>query len=171
MLRYQPLSADGTGASWADPEFATPLGDFTSPQGDDFSAYHVRYRDGEVFKSALTLHNEGPLAVTITGVGDLGCDGCEDLLVFERAAVGPATGSHVYDVRHVQPFEPFALEPGAYRLVLVAQRFDHCESYSPGSGATFTHVPVDYRVGPVEHSVLLPMPFTFELRIRQADCR
>lgn len=171
LWRYQPLSANGTGAYWADPEFATSLGYFTSPQGEDFSAYRVRYRDGELFRSALTLRNEGPLAVTVTGVGDLGCAGCEDLLVFHRASIGPATGQFVYDVEHVQPFEPFVLEPGTFRLVLIERRFDHCESFSPGSGSTFTHVPVDYRVGPVDRSVLLPMPFTLELQIGQADCR
>ena len=171
LWRYQPLSADGTGAYWADPEFATSLGSFTSPPGDDFSTYRVRYEDGRLFRYALTLHNDGPIAVTVTGAGDLGCDGCLDLLVFHRGSVGPTTGPYVYDVEHVQPFEPFVLEPGAFRFVLLEQRFDHCESYGSGSGSTFTHVPVDYRVGPLHRSVLLPMPFTLEIHIRQADCR
>ena len=60
LSRYQPLSANGTGATWVDPRFATELGNFTPPEGEPFSAYRVRYEDGRLFRYALTLYNEGP---------------------------------------------------------------------------------------------------------------
>ena len=60
LVRYQPLSANGTGATWVDPRFATELGNFTPPEGESFSAYRVRYEDGRSFSYAMTLYNEGP---------------------------------------------------------------------------------------------------------------
>lgn len=70
LVRYQPLSANGTGATWVDPRHATRLGDFSPPVGESFTAYRVRYEDGGSFGYAMTLFNEGPLPVTITSIGE-----------------------------------------------------------------------------------------------------
>ena len=169
--RYQPVSAHGTGAYWADPEFATALGSFISPQGDDFSAYRVRYEDGRLFRYALTLHNEGPFPVTITSVGqEPDCVGCVFPLVFERASVAPASGQYQFDRRHAMPFDGFVLQPGAFRYVVVETRFDHCESYAPSGGVTYVSIPVGYRTLGLEHQVHVPMPYSLRVWIRGGAC-
>lgn len=171
LWRYQPLSANGTGTYWADPEFATSVGYFTSPQGDGFSAYRVRYEDGSLFRYALTLYNDGPLPVTITNVGqDPDCFSCVFPLVFERASVAPASGQYQYDRRHATPFDRFVLQPGANRYVVIEARFDHCESYEPPGGVTHLSIPVGYRAWGLEHQVQLPMPYALEVRFRGGEC-
>ncbi len=170
LSRYQPLSASGTGAWWVDPRFATELGTFTPPIGDDFSAYRVRYEDGRTFRYAMSLYNDGPLPVTITTIGAPQCDGCVFPLVFERSFVGPAQGRHLFDVRHVEPFEPFVLGSGDFRLFLVQDRFDHCEAHEAGVTFGFTSIPITYRTGPVHHSVRLPMRFSLEVLIEPSGC-
>jgi hypothetical protein len=170
LLRYQPLSANGTGATWVDPRFATELGHFTPPNGEDFSAYRVRYEDGRSFSYAMTLYNEGPFPVTITSIGETDCDGCPTPLVFERSSVAPANGQYQYDREHATPFHGFVLQPGAFRYVVIETRFDHCESYSPGGGVTFLSIPVGYRTWFTQHQVLLPMPYSLEVRMQGGGC-
>ncbi len=171
LWRYQPLSANGTGAYWADPEFATSLGSFTSPQGDDFAAYRVRYEDGRLFRYALTLHNDGPLPVTITSVGqEPDCVGCLFPLVFERVSVAPASGRYRYDHEHTTPFDGFVLQPGAYRYVRIETRFAHCGSYAPPGGVTQLSIPVGYRTWGLEHQVQVPMPYSLRVWFRGGEC-
>jgi hypothetical protein len=110
LSRYQPLIANGTGATWVDPRYATDLGTFTPPEGRSFSAYRVRYEEGRVFRYALTLHNDGPLPVTITSVGDENCDGCVFPLVFAGATIGAPEGAHRFDLRYATPFTAFVLD-------------------------------------------------------------
>ena len=170
LLRYQPLSANGTGASWVDPRYATQLGNFTPPVGEDFSAYRVRYEDGSSFSYAMTLYNEGPFPVTITSIGETGCDGCPTPLVFERSTVAPAGGTYQYDRERARPFDGFVIRPGTYRYVVIETRFDNCESYSPPGGVTFLSIPVGYRSLGIGHQVQLPMPYSLEVRIRGGEC-
>jgi hypothetical protein len=171
LSRYQPLSANGTGASWADPRYAERVGSFTPPEGASFSVYRLRYVDGHSFRYALTLFNEGPLPVTITNVGEaFDCESCTFPLVFERSALAPSSGQYQFNVEHSTPFERFVLEPGAFRLVVIETRFDNCESYSPRSGVDVLSIPVAYRTGFLHHEVLLPMPFTLEVRFRGPEC-
>jgi hypothetical protein len=170
LWRYQPLSVNGTGATWVDPRFATDLGYFTPPNGEDFSAYRIRYEDGRAFNYAMTFYNEGPLPVTITSIGEEGCDGCPTPLVFERASVAPAGGTYRYDRKHATPFDGFVLQPGAFRYVVIETRFDNCEWYAPPGGVTFLSIPVGYRSLGIEHQVRLPMPYSLEVRFRGGEC-
>jgi hypothetical protein len=170
LLRYQPLSANGTGASWVDPRYATPLGNFTPPVGDSFSAYRVRYEDGSSFSYAMTLSNEGPFPVTITSIGETDCDACPTPLVFERSTVVPAGGTDQYDRQRAKPFHRFVIRPGTYRYVVIETRFAHCEAYSPPGGVTFLSIPVGYRSSGIGHQVQLPMPYSLEVRIRGGEC-
>ena len=167
LAQYQPLTMNGGGAAFVDPRFATRIGDFTPPDGQPFSAYVVRYEDGLTIRYGMTLYNRGPLPVTITGVGEPECEGCVFPLVFERASVAPARGQFMFDHRHARPLEPFVIEPGAFRYVILEDRFDHCESYEQaGDGVTFLSVAVRYRTWLVSHEVQLPMPYTLEVRMR-----
>jgi hypothetical protein len=170
LLRYQPLSANGTGATWVDPEFATELGNFTPPEGQSFSAYRVRYEDGHLFRYALTLHNEGPLPVTITSIGEPECGGCTFPLVLERSSVAAAGGKYQYDRERATPFDGFVIQPGAFRYVVIETRFDHCESYSADTAVTYLSIPVGYRTAFVDHDVQLPMPYSLEVPFHGPEC-
>ena len=170
LVRYQPLSANGTGATWVDPRHATRLGDFSPPVGESFTAYRVRYEDGSSFGYAMTLFNEGPLPVTITSIGEEECRDCPSPLVFERATVAPDGGTFQYDREHATPFHGFVLQPGAYRYVVIEARFDHCESYAPPSEVTYDSIWVGYRTWGLEHQVLLPMPYSLDVSIRGGGC-
>jgi hypothetical protein len=170
LARYQPLSADGTGATWVDPRHATRLGDFSPPVGESFSAYRVRYEDGSSFSYAMTLSNEGPLPVTITSIGEDGCRDCPSPLVFERAVVAPDGGTFQHDRKRATPFHGFVLQPGSSRYVVIETRFDNCESYAPPGGVTYGSIPVGYRTWGVEHQVLLPMPYSLDVWIGGEGC-
>jgi hypothetical protein len=170
LVRYQPLSANGTGATWVDPRFATELGNFTPPEGESFSAYRVRYEDGRSFSYAMTLSNDGPLPVTITSIGEPECRGCTSPLVFERSSVAPAGGQYQYDRADATPFDGFILEPGAFRYVVIEARFDHCESYSADTAVTYLSIPVGYRTAFVDHDVQLPMPYSLEVPFHGPEC-
>jgi hypothetical protein len=170
VWRYQPLTANGSGGWWVDPRFGTHIGDFTSPAGNNFSAYRVRYVDGETFRYGLTLNNEGPLPVTITSIGDDGCDGCVFPLEFERSTVAPGDGPFRFDQHHTQPFETVELSPGDYRFFVIESRFDHCEASSPGMSYGYGLVQVTYRIGFAPHSVRLPMPYSLEVEMERAGC-
>jgi len=167
---YQPLSANGSGAYWVDPRFGMRVGDFTSPTGDTFSAYDVRYEDGRLFRYALTLYNKGPLPITITGIGGDGCNNCLSPLEFERSLAAPETGPFQFDQRHARPFRTVSIDPGEYRFVVVESRFDHCEGSEKGTTYGYTTVSVVFRMGFVSRTVELPMPFTFEVRMGPGGC-
>ena len=169
LLRYQPLTANGGGTTWVDPRFATRLGEF-APEGESFSAYRVRYEDGHLFSYALTLYNEGPLPVTVTSIGEPECRGCTFPLVFERSSVAPAGGRYQKDREHAIPFDGFVIQPGALRYVVIETRFDHCESYSPGSGVTFLSLPVGYQAWFTDHEVQVPMPYSLEVPFQGPEC-
>jgi hypothetical protein len=170
LWRYQPLTANGGGTTWVDPRFATKLGVFTRPEGRFFSAYRVGYEEGRLFSYALTLHNEGPLPVTITSIGEPECQGCTFPLVFERSSVAPTGGRYQNDREHATPFQGFVLEPGAFRYVVIEARFDHCESYSADTAVTYLSIPVGYRTVFVDHDVQLPMPYTLEVPFHGPEC-
>jgi hypothetical protein len=170
LLRYQPLSVNAGGTTWVDPRSASRVGHFTSPDGVSFTAYRVRYREGRSFSYAMTLHNQGPFPVTITSIGEPECERCTSPLVFEGSSVAPAGGRYQNDRDHAEPFERFIIRPGAFRYVVIETRFDHCESYSPGSGVNLTSIRVAYRTGFLQREVLLPMPYTLEIRFRGSEC-
>ena len=170
LVRYQPLSANGTGATWVDPRHATRLGDFSPPVGESFPAYRVRYEDGSSFSYAMTLYNEGPLPVTITSIGEDECRDCPSPLVFERATVAPDEGTFQYDRRHATPFHGFVIQPGGSRYIVIKTRFDNCDSYAPPSGVTYGSIWVGYRTWGFEHQVLLPMPYSLDVSIRRGGC-
>ena len=108
--------------------------------------------------------------MTITSIGETDCVGCSTPLVFERSTVAPARGAYQYDREHATPFHGFVMPPGTYRYVVIETRFDHCESYSPGSGVTFLSLPVGYRSWFTDHEVQVPMPFSLDVRFRGPEC-
>jgi hypothetical protein len=170
LWRYQPLSATGPGLRGSIRGSAR-RGDFTSPSGEYFSVYRIRYVDGETVRYGLTLHNEGPLPVAITGIGDDACDDRVFPLEFGKSLVAPRSGQFQYDPGHARPFTTVEMASGDDRFFVVESRFDHGEANSEGVGYGYTLAPVTYRIGLIARTVRLPMPFTLEVGMEPADVR
>jgi hypothetical protein len=170
LLRYQPLSANGTGSSWADTTFATRIGDFSSPSGEDFAAYDVTYQDGRTFRFAFTIGNLGTLPVTIDSVALPGCDGCVDPLEYVSTSIAPASGPNMFDHTRSTPFQPFELGRNGYRVVEIATRFSHCEAWGRGTSSTYSIVEVRYHTGWVHHTIWLTLPYTLGVRFTASSC-
>jgi hypothetical protein len=170
LLRYQPLSADGSGSFGVDRRFASSRGEFTSPSGESFSAYAVRYQDGETFHFSFTIGNLGRLPVTIDSVTTPPCEGCVFPLEYVSTSLSPPTGPDMFDGSRSEPFAPFRLDPDGYRLVQVATRFDHCRAWSPGSSTTSSQIEVRYHTGWVHHTVRLTLPYTLTVAFDASSC-
>jgi hypothetical protein len=170
LLRYQPLSANGTGSYWADTAFATSAGDFSSPSGEDFTAYDVRYEDGQTFRFSFTIGNLGILPVTIDSVRTPVCEGCVFPLEYVSTSLAPASGTYMFDHTRSRPFAPFELEPNSYRVVQIATRFEHCTAWGPGPSTTTSIVEVSYHTGLVHHTVRLTLPYTLTVAFSASSC-
>jgi len=170
LLRYQPLSANGTGSFGVDHRFATSRGDFISPSGESFTAYDVSYSDGERFSYSFTIGNLGRFPVTIDSVAPLGCERCVFPLEYVATALAPPSGPDMFDPVQAEPFTPFRLDREAYRLVVIETRFAHCDAWGPGSSTTSSIVEVSYHTGPVHHTVRLTLPYTLTVAFTASTC-
>jgi hypothetical protein len=170
LLRYQPLSSNGTGSFHVDDRYATSLGDFSSPSGETFTAYDVRYSDGAAFSYSFTIGNLGRLPVTIDSVTTVPCEDCVFPLEYVATRVAPAAGPDRFDPSMAEPFVPFRLDPGGYRLVEIATRFDHCEHWGAGDSTRSATIEVRYRAGWVHHTVRLALPYTLRVAFTASSC-
>src|SRR5438270_5228043 len=107
LANYQPLtegSASGVGRQ------ARDLGFFTSPHSEDFEAYRLVFHDGERFEFALTMRNDGPIGVTVTGVGG-GTEGTVVPFVQTHVLLADRSGEYMYDISpgHRHRFRSFSL--------------------------------------------------------------
>lgn len=103
---------------------------FTVDYTDAPSVELVTYHHGREIGYAVELHNDGPIPVTVEEVP---VDGMLDGLRLIRPTdvlVAPV-GAPVDDpTEGARPFEPFRLEPGASRTVIVGGVFDNCVYYT-----------------------------------------
>jgi hypothetical protein len=171
LLRYQPLSAKGTGSYGVDQRFASSRGEFTSPSGESFTAYDVRYQDGQTFSFSFTIGNLGRLPVTIDSVTMPSCEGCVFPLEYISTSLSPPSGPDMFDSTKSAPFAPFRLDPNGYRLVEVGTRFDHCQAWTFGSSTTSSLIEVRYHTGWVHHSVWLTLPYTLTVAFTGSSCQ
>src|SRR5205807_9222524 len=115
--------------------------------GEDFEAYRLVFHDGERFEFALTMRNDGPIGVTVTGVGG-GTEGTVVPFVQTHVLLADRSGEYMYDISpgHRHRFRSFSLAPGAKRLVMVRGVLEHCSSWARGSSTDLSGLPVTYRV-------------------------
>jgi hypothetical protein len=167
FLRYQPLTADA-GTSWVDPDYATRVGPFTSPRGETFTQYNVRYVDGERLAFMFTLRNAGGLPVTIQSVRlDTGCDTCNYPLQ-QRSTAVLAHGPNETDPAHARDLRPFTLGGDDYRNIVVTARFVNCKDLREGDVITFSSVRVHMRAGFVPHDATLPLGYNLAVSRKSA---
>lgn len=168
FFRYQPLTATG-GTTWADPAYATKVGDFTSPAGEDFTQYNVRYVDGERFSFMFTLTNTGGLPVTVDDVRMYpACADCHYLLQQRSTAMLPH-GPNENDPAHARELQPFKLGGGDSRNIVITAKFVDCKAFSEGTIQTYSDVWVQLRSGMIPHDAVLPLGYNLSVT-RKGAC-
>jgi hypothetical protein len=172
---YQPATPFGGGAGWVDPAYAKNIGDFSPPySGDSFSEFQVRFRDGEIFRYAFTLTNQGVLPVTVRWVG--APDDGVNILRYERTLVTPRDGPDMYNPRRALPFAPFALHHGEQRMVVIVTTFADCASLprSPrgkwADTTTYSRIRIGVSILGIEHADWISLPYNLEVA-RHGPCR
>jgi hypothetical protein len=167
FLRYQPLTATG-GTSWVDPTYAARVGAFTSPRGEDFTQYNVRYTDGERLTFMFTLTNTGGLPVTVENVRlDAGCDNCTYPLQHRSTAM-LAHGPNENNPTHARDLQPFKLAADDYRNIVITAKFVNCKDLGVGDVVTFSSVWVRLRSGMVAHDTTLPLGYNLAVSRKDA---
>jgi hypothetical protein len=128
-------------------------GGFTSPDGDEFTAYRVPFRPGGTFSVWFSLILDRGPGITITHIGWPPRAG--DSLPIARVQVQP-WGTLGTSPRTLTPFRPFSLGPGVEVDVLATIRMRGCEPAHSSLG--FGSMPVTYRfLGITQHTtVFLP---------------
>jgi hypothetical protein len=140
LANYDPLCHQQCGGiSGVSGPTVQLLGNFTSPTGDDFSAWRVMHSPGQEFSFWLTLSNEGPVGITVTRVGDAPQQ--FDRFSVVRVQTQPESGQPP-----LRDFRPFSLKPSSNEVmdVLVTMRMQSC--VEGGTSYQFGSIPVTYRV-------------------------
>jgi hypothetical protein len=167
LSNYQPLSVGGLGFSSGGVTGARDLGSFTSPQGEDFTAYRLVYQPGLTFDESFTLENAGPVGVTILAIDPIDPDS-GDPAITSGIRISRQLHGGDFDTggKYGEPFRPFSLAGHSYRAVTVEKRLVTCRTPSePGGSAasSYSSVRVVYRVLGVTRHTEIPLDYTIEL--------
>jgi hypothetical protein len=126
----------------------------------------------------VSVRNDGPLAVTLTGAKSWMDQYTEPALLAEPVLVSDA-GDPIPEPRRdapTTPFAPIVLKPGAERLVGVEFRTtgdvaDACLRWSVGSGMVFESIPIEWHWLANTHTVDLAFSEPLEFMApTEADC-
>ncbi|MGH3442820.1 MAG: hypothetical protein ACRDUY_12405 [Nitriliruptorales bacterium] len=115
-----------------------------------------RYEHGAETFYAVTLRNEGRLAVTVTGLGqdiELPLLDPVELRYFPQAHVATTD-----PVAASSPFTAFAIPPSEERTVLVRARFDNCEYYTERALEVVETLRVAFRVLGIPSDARVALP-------------
>lgn len=116
----------------------------------------VSYDEAATLTYVVSLHNTGPLGVTVVGV---------ELPPHRHQLLAPAAvrlgrklpdgGSSILDT---EPLAPFTLRGGARRSLVAHMRFGDCEWYAAGGGQTLIGWRIRYRVLGLTKTAEVPLP-------------
>jgi hypothetical protein len=99
-----------------------------------------RYEPGASFLTLASVHNEGPLAITLLGLVEPSADVADTALMWPEALLLLPDDPGVVGPEESAQFAPVAIEPGRYRAVWIQWRVgDRCvpgqvPPYPPESG-------------------------------------
>jgi hypothetical protein len=159
---------------------AIPEGcDELNPVGPD-SACPRRYAfaPNATLRTWVSVRNDGPLAVTLTGAKTWVDQFKEPAMLAEPVLVSDA-GDPIPEPRpnlSVTPFAPIVLKPGQERLVGVEFRTtgdmkDACLRWGIGTGIVFESIPIEWHWLANTHTVDLAFPQPVEFMApTEADC-
>jgi hypothetical protein len=158
VSNYQPLSGSG-GMYGVGPEYTKDLGLFTSPHGENFQEYSVRYPGpGHHFGYRFTLWNTGPVAVEVKKVEPwYAAPDLASPLLFTGARFGPTQGPRAFQVTGGEALHPFTLAGGAYSYVEIENRFARCSHSGLTGDSVIAGIDVTYSVfGITRHTTVYP---------------
>ena len=141
---------------------ATRLGRFTSPSGEDFTAYRVRHAPGRALSFWLTLTNTGLVDTTVTAIGR-----DDTWPLTSRIETSSTEGTAG---RNLDEFQPFSLPADGHMNVLVTVRMQGC--MAADASLSIGVLPVDYRILGVTRSTTVTLPQSIEVVGRPGNqCR
>ncbi len=119
---------------------------FAVDYSDAPSVEFVTYGHGQEVSYAVQLRNDGPIPVTVEDVPVAGMEDGLRLIRPTEVLVAPE-GAPVDDpTAGTRPFEPFRLDPGARRTVIVDGVFDNCVYYTERAMDVITSQAVTWRI-------------------------
>lgn len=106
----------------------------------------VDYDHGATVSYAVELRNDGPVAVTVEDVPVATMEADRRLIRPSRVLLAPEGAAATDAAEGARPFEPFRLERGARRTVLVEGIFDNCTYYTERAMDVIVAQPVTWSV-------------------------
>jgi hypothetical protein len=138
--QYDPL---GAGSSGFRPDLSVDprSRDVSAGQGPVQTLWTVRPTEGAPFTYAFSIHNDGPVSITVTSIGLPMQEQRGDMVTRVAKWVDPDP----YDRHNVhEPFHAFTLEPGAEANVWMEATVTHCEG--DGGTMSWSSEPIVFRV-------------------------
>ena len=147
-------------------------------QTDAACSRRYAFAPNATLRTWVSVRNDGPLAVTLTGASSWIDRYAESVLLAEPVRVSDA-GNPIPEPRHdgpAAPFAPIVLSPGEQRLVGVEFRTtsdlaDACQRWAVGSGIVFESIPIEWHWLVNTHTVDLAFSEPIEFMApTEADC-
>jgi len=150
--RFQPVT---TGTTGVHPVVSSQgaLGEMVAP-----------FRNGKPFQVGFSVRNSGRFAVRILDV---------PLTGFHPFAVRKFTArSDERGTRQPVPFQPFTLEPGRERLIVLRGRYANCHNWVAGSSVGYVAMPVRMRFLRWTHTVYVKLftPLVIRMPAHRSPC-
>jgi len=137
--------------------------------GEPSAVQEVPFQKGGHLRMAFGISNLGDRAIRVTGF-DYGPDpeSFETILDPAGVEVGPQCCGNI--LRHLRPFQPFTLEPGANPLIALNYDFV-CQRASPNSSLIIDTFEIRYEALGSSRTVELGLPWRMVLRYpSKVDC-
>lgn len=159
ISQYEPLGP-GSGVRGIDqePERHISLG--------TRAIYLLDHEAGKTVRASFAIHNDGPLAVTVTSVVDDSREPTDFPMTAVRGFYAP-NNNPVETFRSVD--EGARIEPGESVQFQVEYLFGSCKYYEKGSFETHSEVPITYSVFGIEKRTQLDLGYDLVLKSRGND--
>ncbi len=164
---YDPIchgTSGCTGIGGANGPTMKNLGQFTSPTGENFSAFSLDHHPGDTFRLFFTLSDQGPFGITITRIGWTNPTYSPYFSV-ARVGANRERGTATFP-----PFHPFSLSGhgGEYIDVAVTVRLRGC--LVDGGGTSISDIPITYRFLGFTHHTTVYLPETIQITGTARHC-
>lgn len=127
------------------------------------------YDHGASVSYAIELRNDGPLPVTVEDVPLATMEADRRLIRPSRVLLAPEGTAATEAAAGARPFEPFRLERGARRTVIVEGVFDNCRYYTERAMDVIVAQPVTWSVA--GWSTTTDLDLSRELAVRSPHIR
>lgn len=130
--------------------------------------YRIPFHNGAVVTYGFSLRNDGPLAVTVTGVTEPSPGDVLRVLAIWVSRSDQAGASR--DPADYSLFRTVSIGRGHERFFLLRAQFVHCEKVEPSTRIRYEVVPVTYRVLGIAHHAWVPLRLPIQVDGVQNAC-